>query len=76
VPVYYADSTVNQLKYEYFKNSALFYEQRFEYTSGKVTKEEVLDDANGIWLRIDYTYTGDEMDLPTYTVITAWTITI
>ena len=75
-PAYYSDSTVKQLKYEYLKNSALYYEQRFEYTAGKVTKEEVKDDANSTWLRIEYTYTGDEMDLLTYTVITAWTITV
>lgn len=75
-PVYYSDSTIKQVKYEYLKDSTLYYEQRFEYTSGKVTKEEVKDDANGTWLQITYTYTGDEMDLPTYTTISAWTITI
>ena len=76
-PVYYSDSTVKQLKYEYLKNSALYYEQRFEYTSGKVTKEEVNDDANGTWLQITYTYDGDGlMELPTYSVITAWTIIV
>ena len=72
--VYYPapnDDQFKQIKLEYLKNSALFYEQRFEYTAGAVTREEVKDDANGYWFSIDYT-----VNPFTYTVITAWTITI
>jgi len=75
-PVYYASGYIRQLVQQYVANTSLFLEERCEYTGDYLTKKEILDDATGLWYKIEYTYTAGLMDLPTYTAITAWTITV
>ena len=66
---------VIQVIYTYVGETETF-EERFEYTTGKVTKSEKKDTLKGYWVQVVYTWNGDQMEVPTYSDITDWTIII
>jgi hypothetical protein len=73
-PTYYANGLV-KINVQVYETSETF-EERFEYNSdSQITKKETKDDLRGTWVRAEYTWTGNQLNLPTYTNIVAWSIT-
>lgn len=71
----YSNNAIILSKYEYIKKSGYYFEQRFSYTNGKISTEEVKDDLNGLWNRITYTYDiSGSIAVPTYETITTWSL--
>lgn len=74
-PTYNPDGTVKILNQSYVSDPTKYYEQRFEYTSGLVSKIEIKDDIAGKWVRHTNIYNGSgQLQAPTITDISAWTI--
>lgn len=74
-PTYYADGSVKIMKQQYVDDPTKFYEERFEYANGLVTKIEIKDDLANKWVRHTNIYDGNgQLQTPTIADITAWTI--
>jgi hypothetical protein len=75
-PTYYANGLV-KINVQIYETSETF-EERFEYNSdSQITKKETKDDLRGTWVQAVYTWTGNQLNLPTYTdiTLTGWSIT-
>jgi len=73
---YNADNTIKILKQQYVDDATKYYEQRFEYTNGIVTKIEIKDDLADKWVSHTDIYDANgHLQAPTIADITAWSIT-
>jgi hypothetical protein len=75
-PTYYTNGLV-KINVQIYETSETF-EERFEYNSdSQITKKETKDDLRGTWVQAVYTWTGNQLNLPTYTdiTLTGWSIT-
>lgn len=70
----YRDGEIKTSKSEFYQDSDLYCEQRFDWNADfSVSKIEIKDDITGLWVQRVYTWTSG---IPTVveTNITAWTI--
>lgn len=74
-PTYYMDNNIKIIKYSYVFKPTMYYEERFEYIDGSVSKLEIKDDPTGYWVRkTNFTDASGHLIVPTIINITSWSI--
>lgn len=70
----YRDGQIKTTKSEYYNETTLYYEQRFDWNEDfSVKRIEIKDDITGLWVQRNYTWT-DGIPSVSESTITAWTI--
>jgi hypothetical protein len=71
----YRDGQIKTTKAEYYNETALYYEQRFDWNEDFSVKcIEIKDDITGLWVQRNYTWTDGIPSVSETIITTAWTI--
>lgn len=71
----YSGGTARVMKSYYNLDTSLIVEKRFQYSGSYIQKQEIKDMATDLWIRYDYTWSGDTFASVSRTMgLTGWTI--